>query len=141
MTRKQRKAASTSAKLRIAEELEIIREKLAYAGNILQLFVDETVSDDTQFGDIRQNAFAIISKDEIQLISKHLNKNNFDKTHYEWLYIDTQYRKIANTMRSLFLAIDIECESGLELLSSQLLTAKSELQKISTFLPLISNYC
>ncbi|MBO1915720.1 hypothetical protein J4727_00640 [Providencia rettgeri] len=34
MTRKQRKAASTSAKLRIAEELEIIREKLAYAGNI-----------------------------------------------------------------------------------------------------------
>lgn len=129
VTRKQREAASALAKLRIAEELEIIREKLMHAGNILHLFVDENVSDNTQFGDIRQNAFAMMSKDEIQLISQHLNKNSFDKTHYEWLYIDTQYRKIANTMRSLFLAIDIECEPGLQLLSSQLLTAKSELQK------------
>ncbi|MEX6039238.1 hypothetical protein [Providencia hangzhouensis] len=140
MTRKQREAASASAKLRIAEELEIIREKLMHAGNILHLFVDETVSDNTQFGDIRQNAFTIISKDEIQLISQHLNKNSFDKTHYEWLYIDTQYRKIANTMRSL-LAIDIECEHGIyNCCIPQLLTAKLELQKDSTFLPPISDY-
>ena len=129
LARKQREAATVAAKQRIAEELEVIREKLKHAGNILRFFVDDTVSDQTEFGDIRQDAFELIPKDEIQLISQYLNKNNFDKAQYEWQYIDTQYRKIANSMRSLFLAIDIECEPRQQALASQLVTAKSELQK------------
>lgn len=129
VARKQREAASIAAKQRIADELEVIRDKLNHAGHLLGLFVDDSVSDQTQFGDIRKNAFEMLSKDEIQLISQHLNKENFDKREYEWQYIDSQYRKISNSIRPLFLAIDIECEPSQALLSEQLQIAKSELQK------------
>lgn len=129
VTRKQRESASAAAKQRIADELEVVRDKLTHAGHLLGLFVDDSVSDQTQFGDIRQNAFEKLSKDEIQLISQHLNKENFDKRQYEWQHIDSQYRKISNSIRPLFLAIDIECEPGQTLLSTQLQIAKSELQK------------
>ncbi|MEZ8138799.1 Tn3 family transposase [Vibrio splendidus] len=128
-TRKQREAASAAAKQQIADELEVVRDKLTHAGSILKLFVDDSVSDQVNFGDVRQNAFDIMSKDELQLISQHLHQKNFDKRQYEWEYIDTQYRKVAKTIRPLFLAIDIECEPGQSLLASQLQAAKSELQK------------
>ena len=62
VTRKQGEAAKAAAKQRIAEELEVIRDKLKYAGNILKLFVDDDISDKTEFGDIRQDAFSVISK-------------------------------------------------------------------------------
>ncbi|MCZ6289666.1 hypothetical protein [Vibrio parahaemolyticus] len=128
-TRKQREAASAAAKQQIADELEVVRDKLTHAGSILKLFVDDSVSDQVNFGDVRQNAFDIMSKDELQLISQHLHQKNFDKRQYEWEYIDTQYRKVVKTIRPLFLAIDIECEPGQSLLASQLQAAKSELQK------------
>ncbi|HHB1553643.1 TPA: Tn3 family transposase, partial [Vibrio parahaemolyticus] len=117
-TRKQREAASAAAKQQIADELEVVRDKLTHAGSILKLFVDDSVSDQVNFGDVRQNAFDIMSKDELQLISQHLHQKNFDKRQYEWEYIDTQYRKVAKTIRPLFLAIDIECEPGQSLLAS-----------------------
>ncbi|WP_438863092.1 Tn3 family transposase [Neptunicella sp.] len=129
VTRKQGEAAKVAAKQRIAEELEVVRDKLTCAGNILKLFVDDDISDKTAFGDIRQDAFAVISKDELRLISKHLHQNSFDKTLYEWQFIDAQYRKIANSMRSLFMAIDIDCDPALQVLASQLTTSKSELNK------------
>lgn len=129
VTRKQREAASLSAKQHIADDIEVIRGKLTHAGSILKLFVDESVSDQVQFGDIRQNAFEILSKDEIHLISQHLNKKKLDKTHYEWTHIDEQYRKISNLIRPLFIAIDIECEPDQTVLSNQLMAAKIELQK------------
>ncbi|MDE0552553.1 Tn3 family transposase, partial [Vibrio sp. VP6] len=121
--------ASAAAKQQIADELEVVRDKLTHAGSILKLFVDDSVSDQVNFGDVRQNAFDIMSKDELQLISQHLHQKNFDKRQYEWEYIDTQYRKVVKTIRPLFLAIDIECEPGQSLLASQLQAAKSELQK------------
>lgn len=131
VTRKQRESASAAAKQRIADELEVVRDKLTHAGHLLGLFVDDSVSDQTQFGDIRQNAFEKLSKDEIQLISQHLNKENFDKRQYEWQHIDSQYRKISNSIRPLFLAIDIECEPGQTLLSTQLQIAKSVRHKMA----------
>ncbi|EPJ42954.1 MAG: transposase [Osedax symbiont Rs2] len=129
VARKQREAAKAAAKQRIADDLEVIRDKLKSAGNILKLFVDDNISDQTEFGDIRQDAFAVIPKEEIQLISQHLHQNNFDKILYEWQFIDTKHKKISNSMRSLFMVIDIDCDPNLKLLASQLTISKSELNK------------
>ena len=135
LVRKQNEAAKASAKQSVADELEIIRDKLKYAGNILHFFVDEKVSDSTTFGDIRKQAFSIISKDEISMISQHLDETDFDIAQYEWLYIDKQHKKITNSIRKVFLAIDIECDQDQAVLVKQLNIARSELRdekKIST---------
>ncbi len=128
LTRKHNEAARTSAKQRIADELEVIREKLKYAGNILRYFVDEELSDSTQFGEIRKKAFSLIPKDEIQMISQHLDENDFDLTDYQWQYTDKQARKIANSLRKLFIAIDVECDVDQTVLTKQIVNAKAELE-------------
>lgn len=127
LERKHGEAAKSYAKIRIAEEIEVIRDKLKCAGNILRFFVDEKVSDSTQFGEIRKKAFKLISKDEISMISQHLDESSFDKVHYEWEYTDKKSGTIANSMRKLFLAIDIESDPDQDAMTNQLSLAREEL--------------
>lgn len=67
------------------------------------------------------------AKEEIHAISQHLGKRDFDLAGYEWEYIDKQSRKIANSLRKLFIAIDIECEADQKILSAQITLSKQEL--------------
>lgn len=127
LVRKHNEAAKASAKQRVSEEIEVVRKKLKCAGNILKFFVDDDISDKTEFGDIRQDAFAVISKDELQLISKHLTENDFDLIGYQWEYTDKQARKTANSLRRLFIAIDIECDASQKILADQISSSKAEL--------------
>ena len=129
LTRKHNEAAKVVAKQRIADELEVIRSKLKYAGNILRYFIDDELSDNVQFGEVRKQAFALISKDEMTMISKHLDENDFDLIGYQWQYIDKQAKKIANSLRKLFIAIDIECESSQNVLADQIVSSKTDLEK------------
>lgn len=128
LVRKHDEASKTAAKQRIADEIELIRDKLKYAGNILGYFVDDKITDSTAFGEIRKEAFKLIPKNDIEMISQHLDDNDFDKTDYQWQYTDKQHRKISNSMRKLFLAIDIECEADQAVLSKQLSCAREELK-------------
>jgi hypothetical protein len=129
LVRKHNEAARSAAKLRIADKLEVIRNKLKYAGNILIFFVDDNLDDSTKFGVIRKKAFKFISKEEIFMLSKHLDENDFDLKDYEWQYTDKQSKKISHTFRKLFLAIEIECEPGQSALKKQIQSAQTELQK------------
>jgi len=135
LTRKHSEASKRFAKQRIADELEVIRKKLKYAGNILNYFVDDELSDVTSFGNVREKAFSLISKDEIRMISKHLNENDFDLIEYEWQYTEKNSLKTANMLRRLFIAIDIECDEGQTVLANQINQSKKELsekKRIST---------
>lgn len=129
LVRKQDDAARSFANKQIAAELEVIRSKLKNAGSILRLFVDEKLKDNTTFGEVRKQAFDLIPENDIEMISQHLEKRDFDRIAYEWQYTDKQSRKIANSLRKLFIAIDIEGASDQKVLSSQITTAKEELSK------------
>lgn len=136
LVRKYREAAKAHAQQKVAEELETVREKLKYAGNILRYFVDEAISDNLTFGEVRKQAFSLVSKEELDAISKHLNKSDFDLAGYRWEYIDKQSRKVANTLRKLFIAIDVECDANQVILSEQLEHSRAELaekRKLTTF--------
>jgi len=50
-------AASRYAKLKIAEDIEVVRKKLKLAGNLLGYFVDIEIDDKVSFGDIRKKAY------------------------------------------------------------------------------------
>ena len=136
LVRKYREASKAHAQQKVGEELEAVREKLKFAGNILHYFVDENVSDNLTFGEVRKQAFSLVSKEELGAISKHLNKSDFDLAGYRWEYIDKQSRKVANTLRKLFIAIDVECNANQVILSEQLEHSRTELaekRKLTTF--------
>lgn len=126
---KHNDAAKAFAHQKVAEEMEIVRDKLKYAGNVLHLFVDDTLDDTVPFGEIRKKAFSLIGEADMERISQHLSKRNFDQTDYQWQYTDSQARKTAHSLRKLFMAIDIECEPAQALLAEQIATAKADLEK------------
>lgn len=126
---KYENSAKIAADQQLAEEFEVVREKLKHAGSVLRLFVDDQLCDSTTFGEVRKQAFSLIPQADIQMIGQHLDKKDFDRVAYQWQYTDTQSRKIANSLRKLFIAIDIECAPSLETLANQLATTKEELGK------------
>lgn len=103
--RKLNDSAKTFAKQRISDDFDIVKTQLKSAGNLLKYFVDGAIEDDLSFGEVRKKAFKLISAKNIQLLSEHLDTNDFDGRKYEWQYIDTQTNKIRNLLRLLFLAI------------------------------------
>ncbi|MBD2797966.1 Tn3 family transposase [Xenorhabdus sp. 18] len=126
---KHHESAKTFAQQKIAEELEVVRNKLKYAGNVLSLFVDNTLSDSVPFGEIRKQAFSLIDEGDMRKISQHLCKENFDLIDYQWQYTDKHARRTSNSLRKLFRAIDIECSPDQPLIAEQITTAKADLDK------------
>ena len=43
----------------------------------------------------------------MHLVSEFFDKNKIDVIEYQWQYIDSNHLKIANSIRKLFMAIDI----------------------------------
>lgn len=135
LTRKHLEAAKASAKQQFSDDMAVIRDKLKSAGNILQYFIDDDLEDSVEFGEVRKKAFTLITKDDLKKISQHLDEKDFDMLDYEWQYTDKHSRKIANSMRRLFIAIDIECDPEQPAISHQIKQAKQELEaqgRIST---------
>lgn len=124
-------AAKSYAQQKISQDLETVRNRLQDAGRLLNLFIDDNLDDSMSFGDVRQTAFSVINSDDIRKITQHLNKQDFDVVAYLWQYTDEQARKTANTLRKLFLSMDIECDVSQPLLAEQLSYAKSELSQES----------
>lgn len=129
LARKHIEASKSAAKQQFANDMEVVRDKLKYAGSILQYFIDDDLDDCVKFGDIRQKAFSLIPKDELKMISQHLDESDFDLVDYEWQYTDKHSRKVANSIRRLFIAIDIECDASQPSIGKQILSAKQELEQ------------
>tara|TARA_R110000772_G_scaffold260826_1_gene379020 strand:- start:3486 stop:6317 length:2832 start_codon:yes stop_codon:yes gene_type:complete len=125
--RKLNDSAKTFAKQRISDDFDIVKTQLKSAGNLLKYFVDGAIEDDLSFGEVRKKAFKLISAKNIQLLSEHLDTNDFDGRKYEWQYIDTQTNKIRNLLRLLFLAIDVEFAALTGNVLAQFQTGRAEL--------------
>lgn len=74
--RKLNNSAKLFAKQRIAEDLNIGKNQLKSAGNLLKYFVDGAIEDDLSIGEVRKKAFKLISAKNIQLLSEHLDTND-----------------------------------------------------------------
>ncbi|MFT7261677.1 MAG: TnpA family transposase [Glaciecola sp.] len=127
LVRKLSESSKSYGKHKVADDLEIVRNNLKVAGNLLSFFIESEISDDMAFGDIRKKAFKLLSKDKIRLLSSHLDNNDFDTRQYEWEYIDRQTSKVKTILRSIFLGIDLEFTHVKAELREQYLTTRTEL--------------
>ena len=102
--------AKEAAKEHMAQEKLEANQHFRDAGKILNLFTDETISDETVFRAVKQKAFAILEKEKFPLVSQYLTKAVLDETAYEW----QQYARIALRfklhLRHLFVAIPFETQ-------------------------------
>lgn len=128
--RKLNDSARGFAKQRVIEDFNTVKIQLKSVGNLLKYFIDSDMEDELSFGEVRKKACKLIPEKTIQLLSDHLDKNDFDGRQYEWQYIDTQSSKIRKLIRQLFLVIDIEFIALANSLQEQFIAARTELETL-----------
>lgn len=81
-------------------------ENLSKTSKVLDLFVDQTISDDISFGDIKKLAFGILPEDKISFMSRYISKSKFDETGYVWDHYQKFAKAIKKNLRPVFMNID-----------------------------------
>ena len=102
--------AKEAAKEQMAKEKLEANQRLRDAGKILDLFTDETIPDETNFGTVKQKAFTILEKEKFPLVSQYLTKAVLDETAYEWQQYVRFSVRFKLHLRHLFLAIPFESQ-------------------------------
>lgn len=100
---KQAKAASEEA-MRVA--LTEASESLQAAGEVLHLFVDETIPDNAKFATVKAKAFSFLGPDRIPLVADYMRNIAFDKLGFQWSYYTTLSPTFKRNLRHLFIDLD-----------------------------------
>lgn len=100
---KQAKLASETAAVKAMTEASA---NLKAAGQVLNLFLDQSIADKTPFSEIKQRAFSLLEPEQFALVSDYMRNIEFDKTAFEWSYYGTLQFKFKLNLRHLFCALD-----------------------------------
>jgi TnpA family transposase len=99
----QAKLASEEAATKALTEAS---ENLRAAGQVLNLFLDQSIADWTPFSKVRQQAFSLLDASRFAQVSEYMRKIEFDKTAFEWSYYGTLNAKFKLNLRHLFCNLD-----------------------------------
>lgn len=94
--------AKAYAKEQIIQYQLVANQQLGKVPQLLGMFTDPDIADDTPFGEIRQQVFTVIDKEDIGLVSQYIEQHKLDDKALEWSYYDLNKRKLGYTMRYLF---------------------------------------
>jgi hypothetical protein len=88
--------AKVAAEQAVQQALSDSAGNLPAAGQVLQLFVDPSLPDNTPFGVVKKKAFSLLRPDRFRLVSDYLGSTKFDRASFEW----ASYPKLPSTDRS-----------------------------------------
>jgi TnpA family transposase len=78
------------------------QQETPQVGRLLLLFVDETVADATPFGDVRQRAFKIMTKDALETAGQRLSVKPESMLALRWQAVDGLAERIKRHLRPLY---------------------------------------
>ncbi|MBL4607358.1 MAG: DUF4158 domain-containing protein [Pseudomonadales bacterium] len=93
---------------------------------LLNMYVDGRIRNNTHIGTIRNNAFDIISEENILLVIQKMENIKPDKTIFKWEYIDHHFGQVTTNLRPLLMALDFGCRDN-SILDQQIKSVKSAL--------------
>jgi len=104
--RKYEAAAKSAAKTSIYELRTESNQRLGNTGKILDLFVDDEISDETPFGEIRQLAFSLLEKDKFPMVTTYVSETGFDQAELEWKALEEIAPTFKKNLRPVLLSLD-----------------------------------
>jgi len=96
---------------------------------ILDLFLDEKMVDQIPFVDVRNQAFRILSKKNMKLISEHIRQNQEDKVEIRWKNYATLRRKVSYNLRYIFKELTFQASTNANTLLAAITNAKEIFSK------------
>nr|WP_244754334.1 Tn3 family transposase [Rhodanobacter sp. B2A1Ga4] len=100
---KQAKLASEEA---MRQALTDASEHLQAAGEVLHLFVDDTIPDNASFATVKAKAFSYLGPERIPLVADYMRNIAFDKVGFQWAYYTTLSPTFKRNLRHLFTDLD-----------------------------------
>jgi TnpA family transposase len=79
---------------------------LLAAGEVLGLFVDESIAGDCPFSTVKARAFELLDPKAFPFVADYLRNVNFDRVAFEWSYFAKLSRAIKRNLRHLFKELD-----------------------------------
>jgi hypothetical protein len=82
------------------------------AGKVLNLFVDDTLSDEMRFGDVKRMAYKILQKEKLLFVSQYISSGKFDQVEHEWDHYVASSMTIKRNLRQIFLSIAFDSQTS-----------------------------
>ncbi|CAM5552883.1 hypothetical protein [Rhodanobacter lindaniclasticus] len=95
---KQSKYAAEAA---MQQALIDASEHLQAAGEVLRLFIDKTIADDSPFATVQKKAFELLEPERFAAVADYLRNVAFDKTAFQWSYYTTLSHRFKRNLRQL----------------------------------------
>jgi TnpA family transposase len=89
------KQAKQGAEQELTRALTDAGNNLQAAGQVLNLFVDESITDDIPFSVVKAKAFSLLDPASFPAVSDYMRNIKFDKTGFEW----SAYSKLSATFK------------------------------------------
>jgi hypothetical protein len=128
--RRYQEAAKTVAKDRVYVSRSEDNEDLDRAGQVLRLFTEDSIPQQTPFHQVRAKAFRILERDKIDCVADHITtKMKFDETAFQWKHMDELAHQFKRHVRPLLLAVDWTASAGHTALIEAVTFLKETFQK------------
>lgn len=98
--------AKIASEIAASEAMAEASTNLKAAGQVLNLFFDQTIADRTPFSQVKQKAFSLLAPEQFALVSDYMRNIEFDKTACEWAYYGKLHSKFKLNLRHLFCNLD-----------------------------------
>jgi len=97
---------SAGAKQSFTAEQVRRHQETPQVGRLLSLYVDDSVADPTPFGEVRQRAYKIMSRDVLQSTAQRMSVKQPNKLALHWQAVDGLAERIRRHLRPLYVALD-----------------------------------
>ena len=84
MVNQYEKQAKRGAEQAMQQALTDAANNLQAAGQVLNLFMDESIAEDLPFSVVKTKAFSILDPASFLAVSDYMRNIKFDKTGFEW---------------------------------------------------------
>jgi len=122
--------AKAAAKERVYEFRTEGNENLRKAGQVLKLFTDDSISENTPFSKVQAKAFSILERQKLDVIADHITTNaRFDETAFQWEHIDKLSHQFKRNLRPVLSAVDFDASLGQNALIEAVHFLKTMFQK------------
>ena len=104
--------AKANAKENLSSMQFETNQDMSKVGRVLKLYTDEQISSEIPFGEVRQTAFEILSRQAIDRVAEQIEgEPRFDETELRWSYLDSISHRVKLNLRPILQAVDFSALS------------------------------
>ena len=105
--RQYRDAAKEDGKEQVYQQRREGNEQLDKAAQVLRLFTDPSIAEQTPFHEVRAKAFRILDGPHIDFVADHSTTDvQFDETAYQWQHIDALASQFKRHLRPITVSVN-----------------------------------